>query len=375
MFDLLIKGGVDLNNSPLEIGIKDNKFVEIAQEITGSSKEILELSENSIISAGWIDSHVHCYENMTLYYDNPDDVGVKTGVTTVIDAGSTGEDNIGDFYKLAKTAKTNVFALMNISYQGIIEQDELADLSKIDNTKNKKRLKEYQDFIVGIKARMSKTVVGNNNTRPLEIAKQLQNDMDNLPLMVHIGSAPPKLIDTLGLLDSGDVITHCYNGKANGILNEQGKIHDFVLDAYHKGIYFDTGHGTDSFNFKVAQKAIEEGFICHTISTDIYHKNRINGPVYNMATTLSKMMGLGISLEDCIKKVTKNPADIYNLKNKGTLKVGMDADITIFKIVDEELKVNDSNGNTRKLQSYIQPTHAITKGLINYIKENINGRL
>lgn len=375
MYDLIIKNGHDHNMKPIEIAIQDGVIVKIADLITEPSKEVLVLENGSYVSAGWIDAHVHCYEKMTLYYDTPDAIGVEAGVTSVIDAGSTGEANIQDFYNITREAKTNVYALLNISTEGIVQQDELADLKKVNHDKNLQRIKALPDFIVGIKARMSKTVVGNNNTIPLVMAKALQKDCDHLPLMVHVGSAPPKLEDVLDLLDKGDVITHCYNGKDNGILAPDGSIKPFCWEAYRRGIYFDVGHGTDSFNMDVAKRAFAEGFICKTVSTDVYHRNRVNGPVYNMATTLSKMLSLGMSLKELIDQVTINPATIFKLNNKGVLKVSYDADLTIFKIENKQQDVVDSNHNTYSISKVITPHYAVVGGQFYQVKEHDHGLL
>lgn len=363
MLDLKMINGRSILNEPIEIGVKDKKIAVVSSYIEEDALEVIDV-DNQYISFGWIDAHVHCYEKMSLYYDYPDEIGVKKGVTTVIDAGSSGQNNIREFYDLTRKSKTNVFALMNISKYGIVEQDELADLMKINQDKNYERIKELSDFIVGIKARMSKTVVGNNNVIPLEMAKELQSKFDKLPLMVHIGSAPPNLSEVLSLLDEGDIVTHCYNGKLNGILSGEGKIKSFVWEAYRRGIIFDVGHGTDSFNFEVAKEAIKEGLLCQSISTDIYHRNRENGPVHDLATTLEKMLALGISLAKAIEMVTINPANMFHLKNKGQLTVGMDADLTIFDLVEEEKKLTDSNGNEVIIQKRIKLTNCVVSGEI-----------
>ncbi len=362
MLDLLIKNGRNVAGEPLEIGITDGKISHVSAKIEEEAEKVLRLTDDAIISAGWIDSHVHCYEKMTLYYDFPDEIGVKKGVTTVIDAGSTGEANIKDFYELAKKAATNVYALLNISKWGIIKQDELSDLGNINLETDKERIQELSDFIIGIKARMSRTVVGNNDVIPLKMAKELQKELADLPLMVHIGSAPPELSDILALLEAGDIVTHCYNGKLNGIMSEEGKIKDFVWDAYKRGIIFDIGHGTDSFNFSVAQEALDEGVICRTISTDIYHRNRENGPVFDFSTTLEKMLLLGLSLETVIDMVTKNPAEIFHLTEKGQLAVGKDGDITVFHVTDKEKMLIDSNGNQTSVNQTVEPLYAIVAG-------------
>ncbi|MER2226743.1 MAG: amidohydrolase/deacetylase family metallohydrolase [Carnobacterium sp.] len=363
MFDLYIKNAKTATEEPIEIGITNGKIVAIEKKLqVKDAKKTIDLNHQSYLSAGWIDGHTHCYEEMNLYYDSPDTIGYTKGVTSVIDAGSTGADNIAEFYSLASQAKTNVFALVNISKTGIVHQNELADLTNIQEKKVSEVIKNYPDFIVGIKARMSKTVIGDNGIRPLELAKLIQEKNQAIPLMVHVGSAPPDLKTILSIMDKGDVLTHCYNGKLNGILNETGQIHDFVWDAYQKGIRFDIGHGTDSFNFAVAEQAKREKLICHIVSTDIYHRNREDGPVYNFSTVIEKMLFLGYALSDIIPMVTTNPAKAFQLKSKGTLEIGYDADITIFDVENKEKTLVDSNGNTRKTTQVITPIYTIIGG-------------
>ena len=364
MIDLYIKNGKTVAGTKIDIAINDGKIVEVAETLNiSNAAKTIDLMGESYVSAGWIDDHVHCFEKMTLYYDYPDEIGIKKGVTTVIDAGTTGAENIGDFYSLAEKAETNVFALVNISKWGIVEQDELADLKKIKEDLIAAAIDKYPDFIVGMKARMSKTVVGDNDIIPLELAKKMQR-ANQLPLMVHIGSAPPTLNQVLDQLEQGDIVTHCYNGKPNGILDSSGKIKDFVWDAYRRGVIFDIGHGTDSFNFKVAEIAKAAGFICETISTDIYHRNREAGPVYDLATTLEKMLVLGYSLEEIIPMITKNPAAAFKLTGKGQLEIGFDGDVTIFKMQNGVKELTDSNGFTRETREQIQPTYAIVGGKV-----------
>lgn len=364
MLDVLIKNGKLINGETIDIAIKDGTIKSVALEINEESKQVINLNGEKYISAGWIDDHVHCFEEMNLYYDYPDQIGVEKGVTTVIDAGTTGAENIHRFYELAEQAKTNVFAMVNISKWGIVEQDELADLTKIQENLVHKVIKELPDFIVGIKARMSKTVIGNNGITPLELAKKIQAD-NHVPLMVHIGSAPPNLEDTLSLMEKGDILTHCFNGKENGILDKKTEeIKDFVWKAYKKGIIFDIGHGTDSFNFHVAEKALSEGLKATSISTDIYIRNRTNGPVYDLATTMEKLRLIGYSWEEIIEKVTLVPAQNFHLDKKGRIAVDYDADFTIFEFTCDEKELKDSNGEIRLSREQIKPIQAVIGGKI-----------
>ncbi|MDH6363418.1 dihydroorotase [Enterococcus sp. PF1-24] len=365
MFDLLIKNARTITGEKVEVAVTAGKIVEVAPEITAEATEVLTLADGQYLSAGWIDDHVHCFEEMELYYDYPDEIGVEKGVTTVIDAGTTGAENVGIFYKYAVAAKTNVYALVNISKTGIVEQDELADLSKVRADLITKALKEYPDFIIGIKARMSKTVIGDNGMQPLILAKEIQKENADLPLMVHIGSNPPELVDILTTMTAGDVLTHCFNGKPNGILDQAtDKIKDFVWEAYDKGVVFDIGHGTDSFNFHVAEVALAEGMKAHSISTDIYIRNRTNGPVYDLATTLEKLHLIGYSWEEIIEKITEVPAEKFNLTTKGRLAAGFDGDFTIFELAQGEKVLTDSNGNQRTTKELIQPVKAIIGGKV-----------
>lgn len=364
--DTLIKNGKTIDEDLIEIAILDGKIVNVSTvPLAISAKKIIDLAGEYYVSAGWIDDHVHCFNKLKSYYDIPDNVGVKTGVTTVIDAGSTGTDNIGEFYELAKQAKTNVFALLNISRTGIVKQDELSDLANVRADLVQAAMAQYPDFIVGIKARMSRTVVGENGIRPLELAKDIQKANNNVPLMVHIGSVPPELESVLTSLTKGDIVTHCFNGKANGIMDQAIKaIKPFAKAAYDRGVIFDIGHGTDSFNFEVAKCALENGMKAFSISTDIYHRNRENGPVYNLTTTMEKMHQVGYSWPEIIEKVTAAPAKNFHLNNKGALKVGFDADISIFTLVEEKKILRDSNGNEQVTKTVIKPAQTIIGGLV-----------
>ena len=360
---LLIKNAKTVTGEKINIAIKHKKIVYVGQGLPkDKAAKTIDLKGNSYASFGWIDCHVHCYSNMELYGDCPDEIGVKTGVATVIDAGSCGADAMPEFYKLANKASTNIYAMLNISRVGLISQDELSNMENIDHDLALNIFDNYPNFIVGLKARMSKTVIGNNGIEPLHKALSLSKDTA-LPLMVHIGSNPPLLADTLSLLGYGHIVTHCFNGKANGILDaDTGKIKKEAHQAYERGVAFDVGHGTDSFNFNVAEKALAEGIKATSISTDIYSRNRINGPVYNMSTTIEKLLHVGYTLEEAIEKVTIAPAELFGLSKKGRLQEGQDGDITIFDMEHGEKTLTDSNGAMRTISLQIKPRYTIVGG-------------
>lgn len=363
MYDLIIKQGKCADGSVVDIAVKEGKIAALGSlEHNATAARTIDLQGRYFLSAGWIDSHTHCYPSSPIYNDEPDLVGVSSGVTSVVDAGSTGADDIDEFYRLTRSAKTNVFAFLNISRIGLLRQNELGDMNDIDDELAHKAIRAHQGFVVGIKARMSSSVVQQNGIQPLVRAKEIQANNGGLPLMVHIGNNPPNLDDIADLLTQGDIITHCYNGKPNRILTPEGELRSAVKRALNRGVLLDVGHGSASFSFDVAEVAIAQGIYPHTISSDIYCKNRIKGPVYSLAYVMSKFLLVGLSLPQIINCVTANAAQALRLPNKGRLAVGCDADFTIFDVVEQAQVFADSEQQSRSGQTLILPLAAIVAG-------------
>ncbi len=364
MYDLIIRQAKCPDGSLTDIAIRDGKIAATGQLDSGATAtHILDLHGQVYASAGWIDSHVHCYIKSPIYHDEPDLIGVASGVTTVVDAGSTGANDVDDFYQLTRAAKTNVLAFLNIARTGIVTQNELADMNQIDKAAVRDAITRNPGFIIGIKARMSSSVVGKNGIKPLERAKAIQQENNDLPLMVHIGNNPPDLDEITDLLTSGDIITHCYNGKPNRILSPEGVLRDSVKRALSRGVLLDVGHGSASFSFEVARLAIAQGIVPHTISSDIYCRNRVTGPVHSLATVMSKFFTVGLSLEQVIECVTCNVADALRLPSKGRLEVGADADLTLFEIQHAPKVFVDSEGQSVTGEQLLVPLAAVVAGV------------
>ena len=361
MYDLILRRARLVDDTVIDIAIQDGKIAALG-DITGSARSERQLSGDYYLSAGWIDSHVHCYPNSPIYHDQPDSVGIATGVTTVVDAGSTGADDVDDFYQLTRQVETEVYALLNISRVGLIAQNELADMANIDDAAVREAVTRHPDFIVGLKARMSSSVIGDNGLKPLVRAKAMQQENGGLPLMVHIGNTPPEIDEIAPLLASGDIITHCYNGKPNRILTPEGALRASITNALKRGVRLDVGHGSASFSFAVAQQAIALGILPHTISSDIYCRNRINGPVKSLAHVMSKFLAIGLSLPQVIECVTRHAADGLRLRHKGRLEPGADADFTVFAQRRQPVLFTDSDQNRLAAELQLLPLAAVRAG-------------
>lgn len=361
MFDLIIRRARLTDESLVDIAIREGKIAAIG-EVKGEARQQRDLAGRYYLSAGWIDSHVHCYAKSPIYHDEADAIGVTTGVTTVVDAGSTGANDIDDFYQLTRSARTQVYALLNIARTGIITQNELADMSQIDKIGVRDAVQRLPGFILGIKARISSSVVGKNGIKPLQRAKEIQQENGGLPLMVHIGNNPPDLDDIADLLTSGDIITHCYNGKPNRILTPAGQLRASVQRAIQRGVRLDVGHGSASFSFEVARVAIAQGILPDSISSDIYCRNRIHGPVHNLAHVMSKFFSVGMTLPQVIDCVTHKAAAGLRLNTKGRLEPGFDADLTIFTVKQETRPFVDSEGENVQGEKHLVPLAAVVAG-------------
>lgn len=301
-----------------------------------------------IVTPGFIDIHTHCYPETFLGME-PDELGIRRGSTAILDAGSSGVSNYEHFYQnYIKKSKTKVYTLLNLSKDGLIQGHELNDMKKIDIPAVKDTLQQYSYNIVGLKARASKSVVGEMGLKPIALAARTAQET-GLPLMVHIGNHPPELTSVLNLLQENDVITHAFHGKAGGILTESKHIIPEAWRARERGVRFDVGHGVASFSFRVFEQALKAGFDCDFISTDLHIEN-CNGPVYNLAAVVSKTINCGEKLENAVTKCTSAPARHFGLKGIGELAVGMTADINVMELAADRECAEDAIGDSLELK-------------------------
>lgn len=315
------------------------------------------------LSPGWIDLHGHVYDGVANLSVSADTAGIHSGVHLVVDAGSAGEATLSGLRKyVAPASQTEIMAWLNISSIGLVHLREVATLDHIDIDKTVKAVMDNRDFVCGIKVRSSGAIVGTMGLQPLQLAKLAAREA-GVPIMVHIGEAPPLIDGVLDLLDEGDVITHCFHGKTGTPWNRAGSPAAALKRAIDRGVKLDVGHGAASFNIEVCQKALAAGFAPHTISTDVHIRN-IRGPVYDLPTTMTKLLACGMPLEQVIAAVTIAPAQILQLDHWCSLKGSIER-ATLFRVDDQRPEgrdYRDSQGNTLVPQRYIQPTGIITAG-------------
>lgn len=358
---LLLDKAAGLEGAKKDILVSDGRIAEIADSIAPREDwERIELS-GEYLSPGFIDTHAHVYTATGLGV-NADDIGLRTGITTIFDAGSAGPENLDDFIaRDIKTSETRILSVMHFVKTGLLHTPEADSPEKYDIEAAAAAVEAHRDTVVAIKARASNSTVGKMGIVPIRAAKALAKQV-GLPLVVHIGNPPPAIQEVLDLMEAGDVITHAYHGKINGLL-ENGVIKEATQRARDRGVLFDVGHGVASFSFNTARTAFALGFTPDSISTDLHIQN-INGPVYTLAHTMNKMLAMGIPLADCVDLVTGAPARIYSLDKMGlgSLRVGAMAEFTVFRQLAGERHYTDSDGNALVGDKYIDVSGVFAGG-------------
>ncbi len=319
--------------------------------------------KGAYLSQGWVDMHTHIYYGATDLSLHPEQIGMKTGVTCLVDCGSAGEANFEGFKRyIAESADEKVFSFLNIGSIGLVACNRVSELvmgyRSVDLERTIKVIEENRSLIRGIKLRASQVITGDLGIECVRLAKKISK-ISKLPLIIHVGEPPPLLDDILPLLEKGDVITHAFNGKIGGNIMEDKRTFALAKEAQARGVFMDLGHGSASFSFEVAKYALDQGIFPDIISTDL-HCHNFDGPVYDLPTTMSKLLNLGMSLEHVIKCVTSSPRIALSETSKENFLVpGQKADFTAFKVESLKLKAFDSTGAELLIRKFIQPKLAV----------------
>jgi dihydroorotase len=238
---------------------------------------------------------------------------------------------------------------------------ELLELRYADPKVAIRTIESHRDVILGIKIRLSKEIAGENDLKALAIAREAA-DAVKLPLMVHIGDTHSPLKDILAMLGKGDVVTHTFHGRAGGILDGDGRVLPEVRAAVGRGVHLDVGHGRGSFSFDVAERALKQELLPGTISSDV-HRFNVDGPVFDLATTLSKFLHLGLTLGQVIERASTHAANAFGFpKGLGTLREGAEADVAVWSLREGDFEFVDALGARRIGHQKLVPVATVKSG-------------
>jgi dihydroorotase len=376
MYDLVVKEGTVIDpyqnlEEKKDIAVSRGKVVAIEKNIASTTTTTIVDASDKIVTPGLIDLHTHVYWGGLPLGIDPDVHCLPKGVTTVLDAGSAGCCNFLGFRKfIIEKCKTRVIPLLHIAAIGLIKPPELEDIRNLDYDGAVEVAKTNSDLIKGFKMRFASPPnnhVGRNGPVALRLIREATEDVGGL-IMVHPKSMSPncQLEDILSLLRKGDIVTHCFSPPVPPyfphaeILDEKDRVLQAVKKAAERGVVFDVGHGAGSFSFDTAQKALSDGFLPTTISTDL-HTESLNTAI-DMPTTMSKFLALGLSLSKVVEMSTSHPAKVLGVEGRlGTLKPGAEADIAVFDVVKGRFTFYDVRRQSLVGPELLKP-YAVVKG-------------
>ena len=330
-FDLVIKGGRVIDPSVhldavRDVAISGGRIAVIEPSITANAVETID-AKGKLVVPGLLDIHTHTGRTA----EGPGMV-LRDGVTGWIDAGSQGADRIADVVAIARSSPQPGRVLINIGRAGILPDGDTMDLARADVTAARDAIAKHRDFIVGVKARLSREVAGTNDVEVLRRSQEVASAF-NLPVMIHMGQTASPIGKLVSMLKRGDIVTHLFAPPPNAIVDEGGHIDPEVLAARRRGVWFDVGNGvTGHMRWDTIGQIMKAGFWPDTFSTDWNVMSKTTG-VVDLPNCMSKLLGYGMTVSDAVACATVNAARMFPVFNdRGTLNVGAPADVAVLEL-------------------------------------------
>jgi dihydroorotase len=354
-YELLLKGGhvIDPRNqidAVMDVAIADGKIAAVRADINPAEARTLVDVSGLYVTPGLIDVHVHLFATTGMRGawagDSsvlPDGFSFRSGVTTLVDVGSSGWRNFEDFRnRVIDRAQTRVFAMLNIVGLGMMTDAPEQNVHDMDAKATAEMALKHRDVVVGIKSAHYQGPEWVSVDRAIEAGT-----MAKIPIMVDFGYfrvERPYYKLVTERLRPGDISTHMFRGPVPYV-DENGKLLDYLKQARARGVLFDVGHGGGSFVFRNAVPAIRQGFHPDSISTDL-HIGSMNGAMMDMVTTMSKILVMGVPLQEVIRESTVNPAKAIQHPELGHLSVGAEADIAVLRVMQGSFRYADGSRAT-----------------------------
>jgi dihydroorotase len=354
-YQLLLKGGhvIDPLNgidAVMDVAVVGGRIAAVRADIDPAEAVTLVDVSGLYVTPGLIDTHVHVFATTGLKDawagDNsvlPDHFSFRSGVTTMVDAGSSGWRNFEDFrHRVIDRAQTRVFAMLNIVGLGMITDVPEQNIHDMDAKATSAMALKHRDVVVGIKSAHYQGPEWVSVDRAIEAGT-----IAKIPVMVDFGYfrvERPYYKLVTERLRPGDISTHMFRGPVPYV-DEDGRLLGYLKEARARGVLFDVGHGGGSFVFRNAVPAIRQGFFPDTISTDL-HTGSMNGAMMDMLTTMSKILVMGVPLEEVVRQSTASPAKAIQHPELGHLGVGSEADVAVLRVLQGQFRYADASRGT-----------------------------
>jgi dihydroorotase len=351
--DLLIRNGhiIDPKNnidSKMDVAISEGRIVEVRAGIPEArAKKVID-AKGFYVSPGFIDLHTHVFVGSNAGFADginsisPDDFAPRSGVTTVVDAGTSGWRNFRAFKEqVIDRSKTRILAFVSIAARGLSGKEAQENLEEMNSDSASAVLGRFPETIVGIKIGHYEASGWEPFDRALAAAQH-----SAVPLLVECHLPQYSLEEQLKKMRPGDIITHSFEkvSERMPVVDDEGKLRPFVLEAFNRGVLFDVGHGGAGFWFSQAIPAMRQGLLPNSFGTDL-HRFSVNAGMKDMMNVMSKYMAMGMSLRDVILRATWNPAQAIKRTDLGHLSKGAVADVAVWNIRKGNFGFVDAGGN------------------------------
>ncbi|SEP46226.1 dihydroorotase [Methylobacterium sp. ap11] len=352
-FDLVLAGGrvVDPSQSidrVADVAFADGKVAAVGEGLSASARAVHDCA-GRLVTPGLIDLHTHVYWGGTSLGVDAPALARSGAVTTFVDTGSAGPGNFAGFRRhVVEPSPVRIIPLMSVSFAGIyafskrVNVGESGDQRLLSAPAALEVALANRDVLGGLKVRVGRNAGGTSGIVPLDIARQVA-DAAGMMLMVHIDEPPPTLAEVLERLRPGDILTHAFRPFPNTPVTADGRVRPEVLEARARGVVFDIGHGMGSFAFSVGRTMLENGFPPDCISSDV-HTLCIEGPAFDLLTTMSKFLCIGMPLVEVIRAATDNPARALTRPDLGTFRTGAAGDASVLSLDEGRFDYVDSTG-------------------------------
>jgi len=369
-FDLVVQGGRVIDpaqgiDAQMDIAVARGRIAEIGNDLANndSARQVVD-AKGALVVPGLIDIHAHVFSGVCPLTVPADETCWNTGVTTIVSAGDAGAHTIEAFRQLiVNLSRTRVLAFLHISTIGLASfpVGESVLLGLLDVEAAAAAISRFSDVVVGLKVRQGgPNVTGTNGLEPLKRALEVGRSF-GLPVMVHITDSEQPIEKLLGMLGTGDIVTHCFTGSEHS-LRSGGRLADAASEARDRGVLFDVGHGAGSFDFDVAELAAKGEFWPDTISTDLHSISASKAK--SLPDVMSKMLAVGMPLQEVIGAVTHRAAQALGRERLGTLSLGSVADIAVLDLQQAQSQFADTFGHERTGAERLTARQTIRGGVV-----------
>ncbi|MDR3531391.1 MAG: amidohydrolase family protein [Rhodopila sp.] len=370
--DLLIRSGTIVDparnvEAPGDVVILGNRIVVPPDGAVVRAARVIE-AEGCLVTPGLIDHHAHVFGGGTALSVLPD-LMLPMGVTTVVDAGSSGIDAFEVFRRVSvEGSRVRVLCQLNVSSAGQITEahPESLDPAHFERRRIAALAARYPELIRGLKIRCGAEVVGRFGLEPLRAALEVAEEV-GLPLVVHTTNPPCDMDELAAMLRPGDVLCHCFHGKGSTMINAEGHAKPKVREARARGVLFDTADARTNHSYPVIRAALADGFRPDIISTDLTISSLFGNMVFGLPVVLSRYLEHGMTLAEVVGAATAAPARALGLGGTlGTLGEGAAADVAVFALRERAIRMTNLAGEEMTVRHHLVPQMTVSGGEIVY---------